>query len=175
MLTTSSAGQKGFTLIEVMIYASLTAIIIGLFGGILITATRIQGQQSSSARVTQELSFLMSSIKRIIHSGTDFALNGAHEITVVVDTDTIPPTTKKMSWSAETQAITLTEVGPGGQQISTLSSAKSIIDDLTFTELSSGSSKVVRIEITASASTTNPQQAFTRTLQSSAALLLQEQ
>jgi type II secretory pathway pseudopilin PulG len=171
----NACSQKGFTLIEVMIYASLTAIIIGLFGGILITATRIQGQQSSSAKVTQELSFLMNSIKRIIHSGTDFSLVGANEITVVVDLDTIPPTTKKISWSAETKAITLTEVGPGGQQVSTLSSAKSVIDNLTFTESSNGASKVVRIEITASASTTNPQQAFTRSLQSSAGILLQEQ
>ena len=41
----------GFTLIEVMIYIGLTAVVIGLFGGILITATRISGEQGSSVGV----------------------------------------------------------------------------------------------------------------------------
>ncbi len=162
--------QQGFTLIELMIYTGLTAMIIGLFAGILITTTRIQGQQSSSAQVTQELNFLMTTLERYVHSATDFTVSAGH-LGITIDQST----TKSIDLITGNHKILVTENSQSGSTATFLSSSKILIDNLTFTALQDGNSKAVQIVITASANTTNPQQMVTRVLESTAALLVQEQ
>lgn len=167
--------QSGFTLFELLIYVGLSAIIIGLFGGILITTTRIEGQQVSSADVTRDLSFLMTTIKRYIHASAGTLVTGTHSL-VIYPNDT-PPTRITVYWdpAPALPVIYLEEVDPiTGAAVSQLSSSKIRINDLTFTSLKSGSSTSIQISITASASTTDPTKTSTRTLQSSAATYLQE-
>jgi len=164
-------SRVGFTLIEVLIYVSLTAIVVGLLSGILITATRIQGQQTSSIDITKELSFLMSTIKRHVHSAieytttqTELTLNVGSGLEEIITYDPVLKTVK------------LNEIDPvSGSSESQLSSDNIVIDNLLFTDLRQGSSTAVQITITASASTTNPQNAVSRTVQSTAAVYVQEQ
>lgn len=163
--------NDGFTLIELIIYVSLTAIIIGLFGGILIVTSRIQGEQNSSVQVTQELNFLMNSVKRYVHESVGFS--------VVVNDQLLTHTregfTRLVSYDAGEFKIEVTDDdGIGQPDVSRLSSTKIKIDDLSFTDIRQGSSTAVHISITASASTTNPLNAVTRTLESTAASLMQE-
>lgn len=166
-----ASAHSGFTLIELMIYVSLTAIIIGLFGGILIITSRIQGEQNSSVQVTQELNFLMNSMKRYVHESVSYAVISATELQGYTSTGVI----RTIEYDAAGDFIELTEDdGIGQPEVSRLSSTKVRIDDLTFTDFRQGSSTAVQISITASANTSNPLNAVTRTLQSTAATLLQE-
>jgi hypothetical protein len=94
---------------------------------------------------------------------------------VIIDANTLPPTTKTIAKN-EIGAVTLSETDPtNGTVESILSSSKIHIDELTFTERSQGASKSVTMRITASASTTNPQKAASHTIESTAALYMQEQ
>lgn len=172
----SVAANGGFTLVELLIYTGITAIVIGLFAGILITVTRIQGQQSSSADVTQQLNFLMSTIKRHIHSSIEYRIDaGTNALTLIIDPGTTPPTQKVISFDSTGKRILLASSSPSGASQDQLSSVGIGVDELLFTELSQGSSTAIQIVITASASTTNPTQVLSRTLQSTAAILVQEQ
>jgi type II secretory pathway pseudopilin PulG len=168
--------QRGFTLVELMIYTGLTAVIIGLFAGILITVTRIQGEQNSSASVTQQLNFLMNTIKRHIHSSVEYSIDEEdNSLTLVIDPATSPMTTKVLSLDTTGHRILLASSSPDGTTTEPLSSVNIGIDELIFTDLRQGSSTAIQIVITASATTTNPQTDVSRTLQSTAAIFVQEQ
>ncbi len=172
----TAANNAGFTLVELLIYTGITAIVIGLFAGILITVTRIQGQQNSSADVTQQLNFLMSTIKRHVHSSVEYSIDGdTNALTLIIDPGTAPATQKVISFDNEGKRILIASSSPSGTTEDQLSSAGIGVDQLLFTELSQGSSTAIQIVITASASTTNPTQVLSRTLQSTAAVLVQEQ
>lgn len=169
------SSRAGFTLIELVIYVALTALVAGLFSSILVTTTRLQSKQGSSAALVQEMGFLTSTLQRYVRSASDFSINEDGDLTVVIDAATVPPTTKTISLVAP-GIIALSETDPvNGTVQSVLSSSDIFIDELVFTERSQGASKSVTMRITASASTTNPQKAATHTVESTAALYLQEQ
>lgn len=169
------AAQAGFTLIELMIYVSLTAVIVGLFGGILIVTTRIQGEQNSSVQVTQELNFLMNSIKRYVHDSTSYVISSPTQL-VTETNDGVNRLSQTINYDSILKEVDLTEDdGVGAPVVSRLSSNKIHIDGLTFTDIRQGSSTAVHINIVATASTTNPVNAITRTLESTASSLVQEQ
>ncbi len=169
------SSRAGFTLVELMIYMGLTAVVIGLFAGILITTTRIQGQQGSSVQVTQELSFLMSTIRRYVQSAVEYEVIDSGHVLITTDLNTLPPTQKDVAYDSLARKITLTEFGVGDSVVSQLSSSKISIDKLTFIDIREGSSTALHISITASASTTDASRLSTRTLESTAATLLQQQ
>jgi Tfp pilus assembly protein PilE len=169
------SSRAGFTLMELMIYMGLTAVVIGLFAGILITTTRIQGQQGSSVQVTQELSFLMSTIRRYVQSAIEYTVVDSEHVSITTDLTTSPPTQKNIAYNAVTRALTLTEIGIDGSAVSQLSSSKITIDNIQFLDIREGSSTALHISITASASTTDAGRLSTRTIESTAATLLQQQ
>ena len=72
MFLSSSAKKKsGFTLIELLIYLAIFAIAVGLLSSILVTFTRVQSQNSASAEVTQQLSFVQSTIQRLVRESVN--------------------------------------------------------------------------------------------------------
>lgn len=165
------SSQRGFTLIELMIYVGLTAVIIGLFAGILITTTRIQGEQSSSAQVTQELNFLMTSIKRYLAESISFDVESSTEVRFENNNNT----SVTVTYGAENKVVDLIEQAGVESPVTTqLSSAKIKIDDIEFVDIRQGSSTALYISITASASTTDPSRQATRTLESTVSSLTQE-
>ena len=166
----SRKSQQGFTLVELLIYVSLSAVVIGLFGGILITATRIQGEQSSSAGVTRDLNFLVTTIRTYVHETVSYSWISASE--VVLSTD--HGTTRTIVYLSDEKLINVIDNDGGSPVTSQLSSTNIRIDDLTFTDIRSGSSTALQFSITASASTTDPGREATRTLRSTASTFLQE-
>src|SRR3989344_9477320 len=62
--------SAGFTLTEILVYTTLIGIVGSLFGGILITVTKIQQQQGSVGEVNQQLQFVMSALQRLISSAS---------------------------------------------------------------------------------------------------------
>lgn len=158
---------SGFTLVEVLIYAGLTSILIGLFAGILITMTRIQGQQNASSGITSELNFLLSSIKRRINDATSIAFVSSTSIDLI--TATFPATTTRI-FLQNNMVILEENAAPAP-----ISSDRITIDDLQFVNLSNASSVAAQIFITASNNTANPQNALTRTVQTTAIPFVQAQ
>lgn len=164
-------SRAGFSLIEVLIYAALTGVVVTLLGSILITTLKIQGQQSSSIDLTKDLTFLMGAIKRYIYS--------AHSYVVAPDGASLelalPGESKSIFWDQVNYKVILSEDSGNGTVTSDLSSQNIRIDNLVFTSLSSGSSSAIQITITATANANNPTTARSKTLRSTAALMLQEQ
>src|SRR5687768_10239551 len=67
--------QRGFTLIELVIYMGLMSIVVGLFAGILVTIVRIQTQQTSARQVAAELNFVLSTITRDVRDSVSFTVS----------------------------------------------------------------------------------------------------
>src|SRR3989344_4737698 len=63
--------QNGFTLIEVLLYVAILAMIAGLFTGILTVAARFQVTQSASNEVSQQLNFAMQTIQRLVRESSN--------------------------------------------------------------------------------------------------------
>ena len=63
--------KAGFTLIELLIYMAVFAIAVGLLSGILVTFTRVQGRESASAEVTQQLAFVQTTIQRLVREAVN--------------------------------------------------------------------------------------------------------
>ncbi|MDP3052820.1 MAG: type II secretion system protein [bacterium] len=64
-------SQKGFTLIELLIYTAIFSISVGVFSGVLITFTRVQTQTSADSELTQQLSFVQSTIQRLVRDSAN--------------------------------------------------------------------------------------------------------
>lgn len=156
--------QRGFTLIELVIYMGLMAIVVGLFAGILVTIVRIQTQQTSSRQVANELNFIMNTITRDIRDSLAISVTSTM-LTITTDEASTTPTIITL----ENGAVAKRE---GTNPTSTLSTARVSADALTFTELISGATQAVQVILTLSFNTENPSQEYTQTLQTTAAPLL---
>lgn len=56
-------ADKGFTLVEVLLYATVFAIAASFLVGILVIALRVQNRETASAEVTQQAEFVMQNIQ----------------------------------------------------------------------------------------------------------------
>lgn len=156
--------QKGFTLIELVIYMGLMSIVVGLFAGILVTIVRIQTQQVSSRQVASELNFIMNTITRDVRDSQALSITS----TTLSITTNLASTTPTII-TLDDGAVAKKE---GSNATSTLSTSRVVVDELSFTELSSGGAEAVQIILTLSFNTDSPAQEFTQTLQTTAASIL---
>ena len=161
----------GFTLVELLIYVTLSAVVIGLFGGILITVTRIQGEQTASASVTSDLNFLSNTIRGYVQDSVSFEVPASDHVVLYTDHGT----TRTLLYLSAEKIINLVDNGPNGEVVSQLSSSRIRIDDITFTDIRSSSSTALQFSITASASTTDPGRQATRNIESTASSFVQAQ
>lgn len=167
--------RAGFTLVELLIYLGITSIVVGMFTGILITVAKIQNRQTASSRSINEVGFLVNTIKRLVHESVDLAVPLPGTLNLIISTSTTPMTIKTVLFDNDNDSIVLGENGPEGPSTSTLSSNTIRIDDLVFTARTNGLSKAVDISITGTVFPDNPTQSLTKTVQSTAALYIQEQ
>jgi type II secretory pathway component PulJ len=156
--------QKGFTLIELVIYMGLMSIVIGLFAGILVTIVRIQTQQTSSRQVSSELNFIMNTITRDIRDAQSLSVT-----TSTLEITTYEASTTPTIITIENGAVAKKE---GANATSTLSTDRVFADALTFTNLSSGDTQAVQVILTLAFNTENPAQEYSQTLQTTAVPLL---
>ncbi|MBT9168445.1 MAG: hypothetical protein DDT19_01790 [Syntrophomonadaceae bacterium] len=75
--------MKAFTLIEVLIYTAITAVVGGLMVGILLSVSQVHQRESASTEVTGQLNFVTQTIGRLVRSSSNI------EITAGVSTSTI--------------------------------------------------------------------------------------
>ncbi len=64
-------SQKGFTLIELLIYTAIFSLAVGVFSGVLVTFTRVETQTSADSELTQQLSFVQSTIQRLVRDSAN--------------------------------------------------------------------------------------------------------
>ncbi len=75
--------MKGFTLIEVLIYTALTAVVGMLMTGILLSVSQVHIRESASTEVTGQLNFVTQTIGRLVRTASNI------EIDAGVSTSTI--------------------------------------------------------------------------------------
>lgn len=155
--------SRGFTLVELLIYCGLTLIVVGLFGGIIITITRIQSQQTAVRQVAAEADFAMNVIKNDIRNSS-FA--ETHDTWMSLIT---PSSSGEIT--IDSAAGTIREQMVSGGAFLPLTTNKVFVNALNFTTYASGSNKAIKIKFTISYNTTNPQQSATQTLETTVAPL----
>ena len=74
---------KAFTLIEVLIYTALTAVVGMLMTGILLSVSQVHQRESASTEVTGQLNFITQTIGRLVRTASNI------EITAGVSTSTL--------------------------------------------------------------------------------------
>src|SRR3990167_3561114 len=60
-------SQKGFTLIEVLIYASTLAITAGLLTAVLSNTLRIRNREANSTELAQQLNFVLGTVQSLVN------------------------------------------------------------------------------------------------------------
>ena len=63
--------QKGFTLIEVLIYASILAITAGLLTAVLTNTVRIKSREANSTELSQQLNFVLGTVQSLVNESAN--------------------------------------------------------------------------------------------------------
>jgi len=74
-----ATGRRGFTLLELTIYAALFSVAAVAFVGILVTITQVQVKSGAQAEVNQQSQFLLQTIQRYVETSSliDMATDSA--------------------------------------------------------------------------------------------------
>lgn len=75
--------MKAFTLIEVLIYTAITAVVGGLMVGILLTVSQIHQQESASTEVTGQLNFVTQTIGRLIRTASNIEITAGITTSII--------------------------------------------------------------------------------------------
>jgi type II secretory pathway pseudopilin PulG len=62
--------KKGFSLIEMLIYIGVLAVMVGVFFRILTISTRVQVEELSANEVSQQMNFVMQTIQRLVRTSS---------------------------------------------------------------------------------------------------------
>src|SRR3989344_3512679 len=62
--------NKGFSLIELLLYVAIFAIVSGLFVGILLIATRVQLHETASGEISNQLNFVLQTIQKYVRESS---------------------------------------------------------------------------------------------------------
>ena len=174
-------SERAFTLIELLLYVAIFAMVAGFFTSILLVTLRVQGTQSGVIEVSTQLNFAMQAIQRNIREATTIVApaSGASASTLQVSggpTGAVSVTLGTCGAPAISNAICITDAG-GTNPITT---GKITVTTLTFSHYTTPSTlpcpgtpcipstETIQISVTASNNTTSEEQRITRTIQGSA-------
>jgi len=163
-------NNKAFTLIELLIYTAIFAVVGGLMTGILVTVTQVQQRQSSTTEVTGQLNFVMQRLRQLVSESSNI------EIDAGVTTSTLKlrmkdPAKDPTCISLVNGVIKLAE-GPDLSNpnnctttTSDLTSDRVIVDTLNFKKFTQyPGHDTVSIDIQISYNSQNPKSRIQRTL-----------
>ena len=157
---------RGFTLVEVLLYVGIFALVSGFFIGILTVVTRVQSSQTALLEVNTQLNFVLQTIQRHVRDSSHIeAQPGATENTIKLRTKdlTKDPTYIGLSGTA-------IEIKEGSGASSTITTSDVAVNDLQFVKyVSYPGHDSVQIDISMTYNTLNPQQQVSKTLRSAIA------
>ncbi len=159
-------SRRGFSLVELLLFSAIFAIVIVSFIGILVTVLSIQAQQAATAEVTTQSGFLLQQIESLVERSS----------LIEMPQDVATTTLKlRMPSPAEDPTI-LTLVGSsiiitqGNQTPGALTSNKVIVSGLAFTKHSNAPSHdSVSVSFTVSNNSPSIKQKFVETLSTAVA------
>ena len=167
-------NRNGFTLMEVLIYTSLFAIVGSLLVGILLTITQIQQRESAAAEVTGQLNFITQTINRLVRESSNIEINAGTTVSNLklrMADATKDPTCVSLVGGV----IKLAE-GPGGNPndcttvTSDLTNDRVVVDTLNFKKFTQyPGHDTVSVDIVVTYSSQNPKSQVQRTLSSAIA------
>ncbi|MBI2075185.1 MAG: prepilin-type N-terminal cleavage/methylation domain-containing protein, partial [Candidatus Harrisonbacteria bacterium] len=70
-------STRGFTLLEILIYTAIFAVVGTLLTGIVTTVTRVEVRGSASAEVSSQLNFTMQTLQRLIRDSSAVIVNNS--------------------------------------------------------------------------------------------------
>lgn len=153
--------EDGVTLIELLIYAVIFGITAVFLVNILTAVTRIQLRQTSVNEVNQELSFVGTTIQRLVRQSSVIEnAAGVASTTLILRMSSSTNDPTRIYVDASSTGIFLTE----GSSTVPLTSDKVIVSNFSVTKYENpGGFAVVQVDLTLSSNATNPLAQATRT------------
>ncbi len=163
--------NKGFTLVELMIYSAIFVIVIGIMTGVMLTSIRTQNRNRVDAEVSQQLDLVLATTQRLVRDASliDVSYEGTSTSTSCstycsLRLRTEASSTDPIIISSNAGGVYLKE---GSSDAVPLTTDKIIVDYLRFTKFEvAGGHAAVQIDASFSYNTSNPQVAVTKKLQS---------
>lgn len=121
-------SEKAFTLIEILIYTGIFAIISSLLVGMLVIFSRIDATQNATAEVANQANFVLSQIRRLTAASSAFEVRdvaGQTELWLYLKNYTTNPSKISLSGGA----MTLSEAGGPATPLTT---SRVVVDSLVF-------------------------------------------
>lgn len=159
-------GRAGFTLIEILIFAAIFAVVAVTFTAILVSTTKVQVRQSAVAEVNQQSQFLLQSIQTLVGEAS------------LIDIPTSTPTsTLKLHMPTLAADPTLMYLSNGTAYLTqasgaaqALTSDRVTLSNLTFTRLENPPGHdTVSVSFTMAYNTSNTQQQFSQGIETAIA------
>lgn len=159
--------RRGFTLIEVLIFSAILAIVAVAFSSILISVTRVQVRQQAAAEVNQQSQFLLQTFQRYIETSSLIELAADTATTTLklrMTSSTADPTYLYLSGGI----VYLKETDSGTPQ--PLTSSNVSVTNLTFKKRANPPGRdSVSIVFTVTYSTASPQKSFSQSIDTAVA------
>lgn len=165
----NNKNSAGFSLIELLLYIGIVAVVAGFLTGILIMTTRVHNQESADVEVTGQVDFVMQTINRLVRESSNIENATSTSLKLRMKDTAKDPTCVSLA----NGVIKLSE-GPDTGNASNCSSATSdltnsrvIVDQLSFKKFSQyPGHDTVSIDLQMSYNTQNPQIKVNRSIQS---------
>lgn len=77
------AGGHGFSLMELLLYVGIFAVIAVVLSGIFLVVIRVQQRESSSAEVTEQLNFVMQTFQRLVRESSNIETDAGAPVSVL--------------------------------------------------------------------------------------------
>ncbi len=159
--------NAGLTLVELLIYTAIFAVSALFLVGILGVTTKIQTRQSSANEINQQIAAVQDIVKRLVQESSLIENTaGASSSTLVLRTSATATDKTFIYLSRSVLYLEQGTFASGTGVAQRITSEKVKVDSFNVTKYENpGGLAVVQVNLVLSASTTNPQSAFTRTMQ----------
>lgn len=74
---------KGFSLMELLLYVGIFAVISVVLSGIFLVVIRVQQRESSSAEVTEQLNFVMQTFQRLVRESSNIEIDAGVPVSIL--------------------------------------------------------------------------------------------
>jgi len=163
--------NRGFTLVEVLIYVAIFAVVAGILSAVLITVIRAQSRDAASNEVAAQLDFVLTTVQRLVRESSliDIVYEGTSTSTACSTYCSVrlrmeDPSREPTIIRSDANGIYI-KAGTGNEV--TLTTGKITVNSFSITKFEiAGGHAATQIDASFTFVTNNPQLAVTKTLQS---------